>query len=168
MYQQPSWYELQFLRYRVWQTEIGNWVNFCPFTSLLKAQNIRIFKKWKNLLQISSFYTSLPKTTIIQGTVSKIRSKTDIIFCHFWQFFALLPHYWPQKLKFEINVKKKSGDTGHYPEVLGRWCFKGIGKNISRSWLSQCAKCVPNGRVCGALKLPGNIQGQNPWLGPAT
>ena len=27
--------------------------------------------------------------------------------CHFRPFFALLPHYWPQKLKFGKNVKKK-------------------------------------------------------------
>ena len=32
-------------------------------------------------------------------------SGTDIIFCHFRPFFALLPHYWPQKLKFGKNVK---------------------------------------------------------------
>ena len=26
-------------------------------------------------------------------------------FCHFGPFFALLPHYWPQKLRFGKNVK---------------------------------------------------------------
>ena len=31
---------------------------------------------------------------------------TDIIFCHFRPFFALLPNYWPCKLKFGKNVKK--------------------------------------------------------------
>ena len=30
---------------------------------------------------------------------------TDIILCHFRPFFALLPHYWPWKLKFRKNVK---------------------------------------------------------------
>ena len=29
------------------------------------------------------------------------------IFCHFRPFFALLPHYWPQKLKFGKNVKNR-------------------------------------------------------------
>ena len=33
-------------------------------------------------------------------------SVTDTIFCHFRPFFALLPHYWPRKLKFGKNVKK--------------------------------------------------------------
>ena len=58
--------------------------------------------------------------------------------------------------------------TGHYPEVLGKWRFKGIGKNVSESWISQCAKCIPIEGVRGALKLPGKVQGQNPWLGPGT
>ena len=31
---------------------------------------------------------------------------TDIMFCHFRSFSALLPHYWPRKLKFRKNVKK--------------------------------------------------------------
>ena len=37
--------------------------------------------------------------------LTQIWSATDIIFCHFRPFFALLPHYWPQKLKFGKNVK---------------------------------------------------------------
>ena len=35
----------------------------------------------------------------------QIWSATDIIFCLFRPFFSLLPHYWPQKLKFGRNVK---------------------------------------------------------------
>ena len=30
---------------------------------------------------------------------------TDIFFCHFRPFFALLPHHWTRKLKFRKNVK---------------------------------------------------------------
>ena len=29
-----------------------------------------------------------------------------------------------------------------YPEILR--CFKGIGKNVKASLLSQCMKCIPN------------------------
>ena len=115
------------------------------------------------MLEISSFYTCLPETTIIWGTVAEIRSETKFlslwaIFCplipaplqqprkpkfwkneksiwrchhfklvqqkpqlndvfllkygvwqtffsHFRPFFALLHHYWPQKLIFGKNVK---------------------------------------------------------------
>ena len=58
--------------------------------------------------------------------------------------------------------------AGCYPEILGRWSFKGIGKNVNGSWLSQCAKCIPNIGVCGALKLPDKLQGQNLCLGPGS
>ena len=37
--------------------------------------------------------------------LTQIWSVTDIIFCHFRPFFALLPHYRPQKLKLGKNVK---------------------------------------------------------------
>ena len=38
-----------------------------PFLpSPLKTQKIRILKKWRKLLVISSFYTSVPKTTIMR------------------------------------------------------------------------------------------------------
>ena len=30
---------------------------------------------------------------------------SETIFCYFRPFFALLPHYWPRKLKFGKNVK---------------------------------------------------------------
>ena len=37
--------------------------------------------------------------------LTQIWSATNILSCHFRQFFALLPYCWPQKLKFEKNVK---------------------------------------------------------------
>ena len=64
-------------------------VHFLPFTSpSLKTQKIRILKKWK----ISSFYTSVPKTTIIWGTVPEIQSETDRFFCDFWPFYPPKNH----------------------------------------------------------------------------
>ena len=52
------WYDLQFLRYRVWQTEIGNYGPFFvllhpPPPSIPKSQKIKILKKQKNLPEIS-------------------------------------------------------------------------------------------------------------------
>ena len=41
--------------------------------------------------EISSFYTSVPKTTIIWGTVPEIQSETDRIFYHFEPFFFPFP-----------------------------------------------------------------------------
>ena len=40
------------------------------------------------------------------------RCNTQSFFCHFGPFFALLPHYWPQKLKFE---KTTQSAKRHYP-----------------------------------------------------
>ena len=53
---------------------------------------IKISKKWKKYLVISSFYTSAPKIMIICYTVLEIQRVTDVIVVfHFGQFFALLP-----------------------------------------------------------------------------
>ena len=46
------------------------WVIFCPFTPL-KTQKIRILKKRRKLLRISSFYTCVPKIMIIWIKVFK-------------------------------------------------------------------------------------------------
>ena len=92
VYQQSSWFDLQFLRYRVWQAEIGNYRSFFAlYPPPLKTQKIRILKKWKTLLEISSFYTNISITTIIWGTVPEIWSETDSIFCYFGPFFAFIP-----------------------------------------------------------------------------
>ena len=55
----------------------------------LKNQNFE--KIGKKLLEISSFYTCVPKTTIIWGMIPEIRCEADEDFCHFGPFFALLP-----------------------------------------------------------------------------
>ena len=95
------WYDLQLLRYRAKHTEIGN---FRSFFALLPPKNPKNqnFEKWKNLLEISSFYTCVPKITIIWYTVPEIRTK---IFCHFGPFFAHLPQ-WSWISKFWKKWKK--------------------------------------------------------------
>ena len=111
MYQQSSWYDLQSLRYRVWQTEISNKGHFLPFyPSPLKTQKLRILKKWKNLMEISSFYTSVSKITIIWGTVPEIRSQTDRVYCHFGPYLAVLHSREWGKSIFQ-KLKKTSGDV---------------------------------------------------------
>ena len=98
VYQKPWWYDLQFLRYWVWMTEIGNYGLFFAIHRKNPPWKIRILRKWENLTEIS-FYTCVLKTTIIRDTGLEIWSETDRIFCYFEPFFALLPHYWPRKLK---------------------------------------------------------------------
>ena len=74
----------------------------------LKKQNFEKMKK--KLLEISSFYTCVLKTTIIWGTVPEIWSETEF-FCHFGSFFALFPPSLnnPENQNFE-KMKKASGD----------------------------------------------------------
>ena len=72
--------------------------HFGPFFAFLhpplnnqKNQNLEKMKK--KLLEISSFYTSVPKIMIICYTVSEIWGMTDEIYIfHFGLFFALLSH----------------------------------------------------------------------------
>ena len=62
----------------------------------LTSQKTKYLKKWKKNLELSSFCAT--KNMIKWSMFTQILSVTNII-------FALLPHYWPQKLKFGENVK---------------------------------------------------------------
>ena len=99
----------------MWQTENGNFESFFSLLLLsLKIWKIRILKRWKTLLGISSFYACVPKTTIIWGTVPEIKSEKEIIFCHFGLFFAPFPYNQPEKSKFWKNEKKKAYRYHHF------------------------------------------------------
>ena len=50
------------------QNFLSFWTVFCPFTPLT-TWKIKILKNWKKYLEISSFYTSVPKIMIICYTV---------------------------------------------------------------------------------------------------
>ena len=74
------------------------WVTFCLFTHhpppTLTAIKMKIQKKWKKKkksLEISSFYTSVPKLMIICYTIPEIWCVTDVIVFHFGLLFSLLP-----------------------------------------------------------------------------
>ena len=73
-----------------------DWAIYCPFTPLITWQ-IKIWKKQKKHLEMSSVYTFAPKIMIIWCMLPEIWSETDNLLS-FWAIFALLPHYWPQKL----------------------------------------------------------------------
>ena len=61
------------------------------------------YQKWEKTLEVSSFYTSVPKIMIISYTVPEMWREMDVIaICHFGQFLALLPPYSPKN----ENVKK--------------------------------------------------------------
>ena len=76
----------------LWSAKDRLFCHFEPFFVLLPTtRKMKILKKRKKLLEISSFYTSVPWITIIWCMVPAIWSVTDRIFCHFGTFFALLP-----------------------------------------------------------------------------
>ena len=54
------------------QNFLTYWTIFCPFTPL-KTWKIKILKKWKTHLKISSFYTNVPIIMIIYYTVPEIQ-----------------------------------------------------------------------------------------------
>ena len=70
------------------------WAIFCPLTPLTQKIIFLFFFFKKKPLEISSFYTSVPKVMIICYTVPKIWCMMDVIFIfHFGLFFALLPQH---------------------------------------------------------------------------
>ena len=75
------------------------------------------------MLEISSFYTCVPKITIIWCTVPEIRSETDKKFCHFGPFFALLPPpLMIPNIKILKKMKKMPGDIILlYIHVHNKW-----------------------------------------------
>ena len=63
------------------------------------------------MLEISSFYTCVPKTTIMWDTVPKMQSETELL--SFWAIFCLFNSLHlnnPEKLNFE-KMKKAFGDV---------------------------------------------------------
>ena len=70
-----------------------------------KNQNVE--KKKKKIQETISFYTSVPKITIIWCMVPEIRSEKNRTFCYFGQFYALLPpHNNPENQNYKKNFKK--------------------------------------------------------------
>ena len=65
------------------------WAISSPFT-WLAAQKLKISKQLKKDLEISSFYTSVPKVMIICYVVPETWRVTDVtVIFHFGLFFAL-------------------------------------------------------------------------------
>ena len=96
-----------FLRYEAQQTDfiLAFLAIFCPFNPIA-AQKMKYQpkkKKRKKRLEISSFYTGVPKTMIIDYTVPEICCMIDVIVIfHLGQFLAQTA----QKMKIK---KKKNG-----------------------------------------------------------
>ena len=79
----------------------------------LKNPKILNFEKnEKKMLEISSFYTCVPKTTIIWGTVTEIRREKEffVILDHFLPFY---PHNNPENQNFKKGKKHLEMSSFH-------------------------------------------------------
>ena len=71
-------------------------ISFCYSLIFEKPEKSEFWKIWKKLLKILSFYTWVPKTTMIWGTVFEIRRETKF-------FLSCLAIFYPSK--FQKNEK---------------------------------------------------------------
>ena len=97
------------------QNVLSFWAIFCHFTPLT-TQKIKILKKKKKRkkhLEISSFFTSVPKIMIMWYTVPQIWRLTDVIVIFwFWAIFCPFTSLTAQKNQnFKKKMKKTPGDT---------------------------------------------------------
>ena len=105
------------------QNFLSFWTIFCPFTPIT-TRKIIILKNWKNYLEISSFYTSVPKIMIICSMVPEI---WHVIF-HFKLFFAFYLPNSPKNQNLK-KMKKTSGDT-----IILDICTKNWDQMMYGSW----------------------------------
>ena len=114
--------------------------HFFLFTPL-KTQSIKILKKQKKLQEISSFYTCVPKITIIWCITIYYYNHN----LRFWTIFALLPSKNLQKQNFE-NTKKITGDItslhkctkNHNHIMYGSWDVERSRQNFLWFWIFFC------------------------------
>ena len=106
------------------------WTIFCPFTPLT-ARKIKILKKQKKPLKISSFYICVPKFIIRWCTLPEMWCVTDVIVISHFELFILYPFIplTAQKIKILKKKKKRPWDiiilhkcTEKYDQMMyGSW-----------------------------------------------
>ena len=87
------------------------WAIFCPFTPPSRpsptAQKIKILKKWKFFLEISSFYICVPIIMIRWCMVPEIWCVTCNCYFSFWAIFYLFTPLTAQKINILKKLKKQ-------------------------------------------------------------
>ena len=96
-----------------------------PLSPYIEAQKIWILKRLNKLLEISSFYTSVPKTKIMR--VSSWDTEWDRqSFLLFWAIFALLTPLTTRKINSSKKWRKHLGMSSFYtcvPKITIIWCM---------------------------------------------
>ena len=99
---------------------------FCSFTKKKKSKKLKILKKWKNRLKISSLYTNVSKVMIICYTVPVILCVTDVILIFYFELFLPFhPPNNPKNQKFRKMKRKQLDISSIYtcvPKINIIWC----------------------------------------------
>ena len=143
MYQKSWWYDLQFLMYRVWQTEISNSGSFFLFCPTNDLEN-HICEKMKKMCAINDNH-------MVYSSWDMDRNRQN--FCHFGPFFAVLhlPPNKPQNQNFE-KFRKIPGDiivlymctTSEGHKMYGSWDMEHDRQNFLSFWTIFCPFTIPN------------------------
>ena len=133
-YQTVWWYDLLFLRYKLSQIETGNYRSFFALLPPPKNPKNQNFEKMTKLLEISSFYSYVPKTTIIWVVFLEIPEWDRQNFLPFWTIFFPLPPKQPRKSNFWKN-ENSIGRCHHVTLVHHKsWSYD---VSFLRYWVQQ-------------------------------
>ena len=91
----------------IWSETDRNFCHFWLFFAFLPpltSRKTKILKKWRKHLEMSSFYTCVPKITLIWCMLPKIRSVPDN-FLSFWVIFCSFSRLLTPKTKIWKDVK---------------------------------------------------------------
>ena len=154
MYQKSWWFDLQFLRYRVWrcswdilrmcikshnhmsysfwntdwdrETFLSFWATFCPFTALTTPK-IELLKKMKkkNTRRYHHFTLGHHKLWSYYVWFLRYGAWQTEFFLMFWSSFALLPQ---ENQNFEM-MKEVSGDI-----IISHMCTKNYDQIMFNTW----------------------------------
>ena len=135
VYHKCQSYDAWFLRYEAQQTNFFVILShFCPFTTIT-TQTIKILKNWKKRLDISSFYTGVPKIMIIGNTVPDTWHMMDCYFS-FWAIFCPSTTLTAQKIKILKKMTKIPGDI-----IILHNCTKNHDHMLYCSWDMTHDRC---------------------------
>ena len=110
--------------------------HFRLFLALLQPEKMKISKTWTKHLDISSFYTIVPKIMIICYTVPEIWHLTDVIIIfHFGLFFALLPPNSQKKWKFQKMTK-------HWDVIIHSRFISSAWRSERDSWIMEANEAI--------------------------
>ena len=133
-------YDVCFLRYGAWQIEFFVILDsfLCPFTAppsslrpySLTTQKVKVLKKWKNFLEILSFYTDVHKWQSYDVWFLRYRACWTEFFVILYPF---LPFYPPNNLK---SWKKAPGDI-----IILQWYTKNHDHMLYCSWDMTHNRC---------------------------